>query len=309
MPLIPDTIVQVWIYGLVTYQYLSYFTSEEKDALWIRGPILLLYALNTIHVAMSISLVYISNYGRIEVLFTERIPWMMLIAFLAIPFSAFIAQLFLIFRALRLLNSPRWKYVIVTMLTLVAVAGCTCGTVLGIRLFLLPLGLQQWSILKPWVTAWLAFEVVADCMIAATLAWTLGLSSTHFQGSRRVLKHLLRTSIQTGAIASLFAVITLTVYLCLPDTFLAKITAIPIGCIYCASVMDTLLSRRSLRELMQSGEPKTYRSSDRRRCRDDLGANTSRTSIRVGLGTYGQKGKGKAPEWPSSSEDGYGVPT
>ncbi|KAH6879336.1 hypothetical protein BKA70DRAFT_208649 [Coprinopsis sp. MPI-PUGE-AT-0042] len=245
MPLIPDTIgaltigtiLQVWIYGLVTYQYLSYFTSEEKDALWIRGPILLLYALNTIHVAMSISLVWyycISNYGRIEVLFTERIPWMMLIAFLAIPFSAFIAQLFLIFRALRLLNSPHWKYVIVTTLTLVAVAGCTCGTVLGIRLFLLPLGLQQWSILKPWVTAWLTFEVVADCMIAATLAWTLGLSSTHFQGSRRVLKHLLHTSIQTGAIASLFAVITLTVYLCLPDTFLAKITAIPIGCIYCA---------------------------------------------------------------------------
>ena len=67
------------------------------------------------------------------------------------------------------------------------------------------------------------------------------------------MKRLLRTAIQTGtftyhssdwesiliyarvgAIAGFFSIITLIVYLCLPNTFLAKITAIPIGCIYFA---------------------------------------------------------------------------
>ncbi|KAH6918223.1 hypothetical protein BKA70DRAFT_1246609 [Coprinopsis sp. MPI-PUGE-AT-0042] len=305
MSLIADTVgaltigsmLQIWIYGLVTYQYLSYLTSEEKDPLWIRVPMLLLYALNTIHVAMSISLVWyycIANYGHIEVFFTGRIPWMMLVAFLGIPFSAFIAQLFLIFRAFRLLSSFRWKYLVASLLTVFSVAGCTCGTVLGIRLFLLPSGLQDWFILKSWVTVWLVFEVISDCSIAVTLAWTLKLSSTSFQGSQRVLKRLLRASIQTGAIASIFAIITLVVYLCLPNTFLAKITAIPIGSIYCASVMDTLLSRQSLREMLQTTEPETYRDSHRERGRDDFGANTGSTGIRVELGMYDRKDKGKA---------------
>ncbi|KAH6879327.1 hypothetical protein BKA70DRAFT_1345514 [Coprinopsis sp. MPI-PUGE-AT-0042] len=238
---------------------------------------LLLYALNTIHVAMSISLVWyycIANYGHMEVFFTGEWDFSLKII---VSLSTFL-------RAFRLLSSFRWKYLVASLLTVFSVAGCTCGTVLGIRLFPLPSGLQDWFHTK----------VISDCSIAATLAWTLKLSSTSFQGSQRVLKRLLRASIQTGAIASIFAIITLVVYLCLPNTFLAKITAIPIGSIYCASVMDTLLSRQSLREMLQGTEPETYRDSHRERGRSDFGANTDSTGIRVELGTYDRKDKGKA---------------
>ncbi|KAH6905341.1 hypothetical protein BKA70DRAFT_1107923, partial [Coprinopsis sp. MPI-PUGE-AT-0042] len=245
-------IVQTWIYGILTYQYLTYFASDYRDPIWIRAPMGFLLLLNTTHVAFSIYVVWyygIANFGNAELLFGELV-WAALAAYLAIPLSAFVAQIFLIFsRSYRLLEPYAWRLIPVVFLSLVSLAGCTCGLVFGVKLCMLP-SLAVWASLKPWVTTWLTLEMVADCLTAATLARALTTSKASFAGSQRVIKRLFRTAVQTGAFAGAFSVVTMVVFLVYPNTFFAKITAIPIGCVYGVAVMDTLLCRNSLREML-----------------------------------------------------------
>ncbi|EAU89715.2 hypothetical protein CC1G_07440 [Coprinopsis cinerea okayama7 len=100
------------------------------------------------------------------------------------------------------------------------------------------------------LTPWLSMEVAADWLIAGTLLWAIRDSRTLYRRSGEVVWQLFRTSVQTGLIASLFASATMILRLVYPKSDYPLLTGVPIGFVYAGTIMDTLLCRQALRDML-----------------------------------------------------------
>ncbi|KAH6912263.1 hypothetical protein BKA70DRAFT_829840 [Coprinopsis sp. MPI-PUGE-AT-0042] len=248
-------VLQTFIYGIVTYQYATYFLSDFKDPRWITWPMGCLYLLNSFHVASIIYLVWydaVVNFGNMG-LFAEPKAWPFPTSTILTSVSAFVAQLFLIYRAYRLAFRSKLRIFYVIPLVILSLAAFGLGLTVSVKVFLLK-STAELSTLNPLLTGWLTLEVATDVCTAGLLLWTLWDSKTHFKRTGKIIQRLLRTAVQTGVLMSVFAGITMILFLTFPNSEFVFITGVPIGCVYCLTLMDTLLCRKDLRAMIEDVE-------------------------------------------------------
>ncbi|KAG2008890.1 hypothetical protein CC2G_014272 [Coprinopsis cinerea AmutBmut pab1-1] len=186
----------IYLSGVLTYQFGSYYLAGFKDPAWIRYPMAILFLLTIFH---SITISYMAwfyavmNYGNPASLSEPRL-WTFPLSAIITTCTAFTAQLFLIYRAYRL---TRENILLVIPLFLVSLTATILGLVHGTRVWMLS-SLDQIPTIMDTLTPWLSMEVAADWLIAGTLLWAIRDSRTLYRRSGEVVWQLFRTAVQTG---------------------------------------------------------------------------------------------------------------
>uniref|UniRef100_A0A0W0F0W8 DUF6534 domain-containing protein n=1 Tax=Moniliophthora roreri TaxID=221103 RepID=A0A0W0F0W8_MONRR len=98
----------------------------------------------------------------------------------------------------------------------------------------------------------LAFQTAADLLITASLTIVLSRSRTGFRRTDSIINRLIRGAIQTGFFVSIFALGDLFSFLFLEQTNWYAFFAFPIGRIYTNTMLDTLNSRRTIKQTVSS---------------------------------------------------------
>ncbi|KAI9463139.1 hypothetical protein HD554DRAFT_1415802 [Boletus coccyginus] len=239
-----------FLYGLVTYQFAAYHRKEFNDRSAIRYMVLFLFVLDTFH---SCSVTYmlwyytVTNYDNPVALTVAE--WPHTLTPLATALAALLTQVYLGFRILRLTGSKFLFGVII----LLAIASFILGTICSVRATIIKV-LSEMPRITPLVIAWLSLQVVVDMLITITLVIVLYRSRTGSRKTDTILNRFIRGAIQTGFLASTFAVADLTTFILLPRMNLYGMFAIPLGRIYTNTLLDTLLSRELLKTDTNGGE-------------------------------------------------------
>ncbi|KAG2016520.1 hypothetical protein CC2G_009681 [Coprinopsis cinerea AmutBmut pab1-1] len=189
------SILQTYLFGVLTFQYATYYSSGFKDPKWITYPMGLIFLMTAFH---CLSLLYmtwyysIENYGNPESLLRPKI-WPFPLSAIMTTLTAYVTQLFLTYRAYRLTQN----FFLVIPLVLVSTAAMVLGIIQGAMVWMLS-SIEELSTLNATLTAWLTLEVAADWLIAGVLLWAIRASRTTYRRSGRVVKRLFRTAVQTG---------------------------------------------------------------------------------------------------------------
>ncbi|KAJ3554437.1 hypothetical protein NM688_g3113 [Phlebia brevispora] len=232
-----------YLFGLVTYQFASYWRTKFNDPWPIRMMVNFLFVLDCSHSAFVIYMAWdycVANYNNPAVL--QLALWPLTFTPIATAIASFITQTFLGWRVYRLTHS----YALYGFILLISLLACIFGMICGVRAMIIALSAKL-VVLQHLVTAWLVFQVFADVFIAATLGLFLWRSKTGFEKTDSVVNRLIRGAIQTGIFAAAFSLGDLISFLTAPDANFYGMFAIPIGRIYTNTLLDTLLARSELR--------------------------------------------------------------
>jgi len=242
--LLVGIVFNTFLYGLVMFQFATYYRTKFNDPLPIKLMVLFLFLIDNVH---SIAVIYmlweycVTNFDNPAILSVALWPYTF--TPIATALAALVTQVFLGYRVFRLTKSP----VLYGIILALAVPSCILGLACGIKAWIIKV-LEQLVALNPVVTAWLAMQVGTDLFITGTLTLVLWRSRTGFRKTDSVLYRLMRGAIQTGLFAGIFSLGDLATFLQYPDTNLYGMFAIPIGRIYTNTLLDTLLARDELRD-------------------------------------------------------------
>ncbi|KAJ8081461.1 hypothetical protein PM082_007306 [Marasmius tenuissimus] len=251
------TIVNTYLFGLVTYQFLVYKTTEFNDPLWIKSIVAVLFFLDTLHSVVEV-------YGAWELCVTNftnpgillKAGWVIPLTAGATAICALLAQGFLAHRVLILTKSR----ILVFAIGIFSVAGCVTGMIACVKSGIIA-DVTKFKPLTPYVIMWLGNQTAADLLITIALTAAYLRSRTGFRRTDHVLNRLIRGAIQTGLFASIFALGDLFSFLFLNSTYMYVFFAFPMGRIYTNTMLDTLNSRTSIQKQLNSGLD-TYPETD-----------------------------------------------
>ncbi|GLB38267.1 hypothetical protein LshimejAT787_0501320 [Lyophyllum shimeji] len=235
--LLLGALLNTYFYGIVFVQNVAYYSMKFDDPYYVKALVVSLFCLNSVHTA---SLVYaiwvyaVQNYNNPHGLLD--LIWPLPFNVLITTIVAFMVQTFLAYRILRLTQS-RLCYGIVMLFTVFTlVAGLVCsGTIWRFNITKAALEIKL-------IKIWLAFEVGVDILITAILVAVLLPSRDNFHRTNTLINRVIRGAIQSGNIA------LLVIY---PATQYCAIVSWPSAHLYSITIMDTLLVRRQLRELVR----------------------------------------------------------
>ncbi|KAF9451650.1 hypothetical protein P691DRAFT_698895 [Macrolepiota fuliginosa MF-IS2] len=233
-----------YLYGLVTYQFITYYTSKYNDALWIRAIVGCLFFVDTAHSCVAIYAAWetcVTNYTNPA--YFATVSWTIPFTACATSVAAFLSQGFLGHRVLILTKSKLLAGVIGVFSFLGFFFGFYAGIYSGILH-----EVAKFGPLGPFVTCWLTFQTAADVMITVTLIWTLKKARTGFRKTDTIINRLIRGAVQTGLFASIFALCDMFAFQFRRETYLYAMFAYPIGRIYTNTLLDTLNARNSLKQ-------------------------------------------------------------
>ncbi|KAF8994563.1 hypothetical protein BDQ17DRAFT_1331047 [Cyathus striatus] len=238
----------VFLYGLVTYQFLVYYTTKFNDNRWLKSMVFALFVIDTSHTIIGMYNAYttcVTNYGNVESLF--HVDYCIPFLAAATACAALITQVYLCHRIATLTKNI---YIIIPILIISGVSFVVAiyvSVLAGIAA-----DLRKFGPLVPGVTAWLALQTVADGTITAVLIVVLSKSHTGFRKTDTILNRLIRGAIQTGLFASFFALGDLFSFRFLAETNFYAMFSYPIGRIYTNTLMDTLNARAEMRTMLNT---------------------------------------------------------
>ncbi|KAH8094483.1 hypothetical protein BXZ70DRAFT_1034476 [Cristinia sonorae] len=242
--LLVGIIFNTFLYGLVMFQFASYYRTKFNDPRPIKLMVLFLFIIDNVH---SVAVIYmlweicVTNFDNPDIL--NYALWPYPFTPIATALAAFATQVFLGYRIFRLTKNT----LLYGFIVFLAVPSFALGMACGIRAWIINV-LAELVVLGPLVTAWLSMQVGIDMFITVTLSLTLWRSRTGFRRTDTVLNRLIRGAIQTGLFAGIFSMGDLATFLKYPDTNFYGMFAIPIGRIYTNTLLDTLLARDELRD-------------------------------------------------------------
>jgi len=247
-PLILGVILNTYLYGVVTFQYASYWTTTFNDPLWIKGTVAGLFVLDTTHTCSLIWMAWVyavENFANPMGLAESVWPYPLSIGMTCV--TALVTQLFIAYRTFRLTQHlPLFAASAVIALVTFGLGLTSCVKAFQTTQYMLLVKL------KPFFAAWLCMEMVTDVIISASLVYTLWRSRTGFAKSDTVIRRLVRAAVQTGSFAGTFALLTAILFLGKPRTQFFCIPGLAISRVYTYTLMDTVLCRGELRDMMDS---------------------------------------------------------
>ncbi|KAB5590473.1 hypothetical protein CTheo_6087 [Ceratobasidium theobromae] len=115
------------------------------------------------------------------------------------------------------------------------------GLVLSIGLFIVK-DFARFQELKTPVTLWLVLSALTDVVITSVLSWYLHTHRTGFSQTDDIITRLVRLTVQTGLITTIWATTDLILFLSLPNN-MHLLFQLPLCKLYTNSLMSTLNSR------------------------------------------------------------------
>ncbi|KAK2464558.1 hypothetical protein APHAL10511_003416 [Amanita phalloides] len=237
-------ILNTYLFGIVTYQFISYYSLNFNDTLWIKATVFILLIVDVAH---SISLVYmawlylVSNFDNPSAFLLGSWPYCITPILTAV--TTILTQHFMAYRIYQMTKN-RYLYVGIMAFSL---ADFIAASVSGAQACQIPKQIMLGAI-DCVVIIWLAGQAILDFFLACFTSVGLYRRRTDYYRTNRILNRCIRSAIQIGFFSTTFAIANLVAFLTWRQANLYGMFAFPIGRIYTNAIMDTLIVRASLRD-------------------------------------------------------------
>ncbi|KAJ7580727.1 hypothetical protein C8J56DRAFT_960724 [Mycena floridula] len=256
-------IVNTWLFGFVCYQFLLYWTTKFNDAWWLKLMVLTLFTIDLVHSSsLCYALYCITHYGNSAKLDGTYFPSDISQLTFTVIFTTLAAFMTHVFLSWRLYQLNKKKYLVIGLI-FTATVSCGVGFTTGIKAMQIGV-VSKLGVLLPLSEAWLSMQLSLDLLITGLLGYVLYQSRTGFRVTDTVLARLIRGAVQTGLFASAMSLADMLAFKLSGTTMQYMLFAMCIGRMYTNTLMDTLLCRTSLQEILQSNNIRDMESQGRR---------------------------------------------
>ncbi|KAK7471924.1 hypothetical protein VKT23_000026 [Stygiomarasmius scandens] len=239
-PMLIGTILTVLLYGIsVTQTYLYWNTYQHKDRWFIKYFVILIFLADTAQTIFMIMYIYISlvkHFGETAYLETAS-TWLFSTEPALSGMIGGMVQAFYAWRVKVLTGS--WPLTLIILFCATASFLMGIATAIGCNIVKVFVEFQKFQVV---VIIWLVCASVADIIITATLVFHLRRHRTGFRNTDSQVDRIIRLTIQTGLLTSVWAVIDMLVFLLNP-TGLHLIFNCPLAKLYTNSLLSSLNSR------------------------------------------------------------------
>lgn len=238
-PMLIGHFFNVLLMGVVIAQsYIYLVTYQKRDKLWMKLFVVFLLLVNVINTALQFAYLYTSlviHFSDAAYLLNVTMLFAATAALTGIVSGA--VQLFFAWRV-KILTSNIWMVGLVVATALAGTVGAIGSSAESVKAGTF----VKFQEIKSWVILWLVGACVADILITGILVWHLRRHKTGFQTSDELVDRIIRSTVQTGLITSICAIVDLMVYL-LDPTGLHLLFNFPLSKLYTNTLMSSLNSR------------------------------------------------------------------
>ncbi|KAI0791512.1 hypothetical protein BC629DRAFT_1593116 [Irpex lacteus] len=238
------TIFNVFLYGIMVTQCFLYFARYPKDKLWMKVMVLLLFLADTLNCVFDVWWIYdslVNNFNNPAAL--ETANWVFATDPAMVGIISAAVQLFFAWRVKILSGS--WIIVIIIIIT--SIASIIGGVGTAIYIHYIP-QFDRFQEFQALVVFWRVCSAICDAVITAVLIWYLRKHRTGFHTTDVILDSIIRLTVQTGLITTIWATADLVSYLVTP-TGLHLVFNFALAKLYTNSLMSTLNARPTDRDI------------------------------------------------------------
>ncbi|KIO05491.1 hypothetical protein M404DRAFT_999677 [Pisolithus tinctorius Marx 270] len=273
-PFLIGLIINVFLYGVTTTQVHLYFSRHNRDKLWVKSLIVVLYLAETFNSAISTYYIYdvlVIHFGDEAYLLSDN--WGQSMIFLTearlsntpaqhsyLGAVSGVVQDFFAWRVYMLTKNV-FVVAVIVLCSLVNLAGSVAATIsmaTSPRFSMLPN-------IEAEVAIWRGAAVLADIIIAASLVWHLKRRKHLYPALTSTINRILRMTVQTGVLTSIVAIIDLVCYMAIVDLSPAfpshLIFSMALSKIYTNCMISTLNARGGWKYDGPSGDEVSHRRS------------------------------------------------
>ncbi|KAI0036513.1 hypothetical protein K488DRAFT_40942 [Vararia minispora EC-137] len=240
-PILIGTILNTVLYGISIAQTSSDrcpLSTYHRDKLWMKLIVLLVFVADTMNAVFDVEYTYnslINHYNDPAAI--QKANWALVDHRSPQSIVGTIVQLFFSWRVKVLTGSN----IAVACLVVGSIISCLGGIATSIAIGIVPMW-QEFQRFEIPVIIWLTISALVDSTITIIMVWHLRRHKRGFKVSDDILDKLIRLTVQTGMITSLWAIVDLVVFLAIP-TGLHLIFNFPLGKLYSNSLLSSLNSR------------------------------------------------------------------
>ncbi|KAI0032772.1 hypothetical protein K488DRAFT_49122, partial [Vararia minispora EC-137] len=224
-PILIGTIFNVLLYGKCRLYRCKY---RANDRWFMKALVLFLFVADTMNSVFDITYTYDSLVNH----YSTSTFYPAMVSLVAAAVQAFFTW------RVKVLTGNIW---LVMLLVLTVVGGTVGGIATSIAIRIVPNWLEFQRFKVP-VIVWLVTSAVVDSTITVVLTWNLRRHKTGFQHTDDVLDKIIRLTVQTGLITSIWAIVDLIVFLAIP-TGIHLIFNFPLSKLYSNSLLSSLNAR------------------------------------------------------------------
>jgi len=237
-PILIGTFINVALYGISVAQTYIYLQTYKKDRLWMKLVVGLVFIADTLNAVFDVEYTYnslVNHYDDPAAI--QKANWVFATDPAMTSIIGTIVQLFFAWRVKVLTGS----YITVGALVVGSIISCLGGIATSIAIGIVPMWLDFQRFKIP-VIIWLTVSALVDSTITVIMVWHLRKHKRGFKSSDDILDKLIRLTVQTGLITSVWAIVDLAVYLSIP-TGIHLIFNFPLSKLYSNSLLSSLNSR------------------------------------------------------------------
>lgn len=243
-PMLIGVFFNMILYGILIVQTYHYYLSYKGDVHWIRCLVLYLFVIETVNTGCDMAMMYqtlINNFGKADT--TKFFPTLLAAEPITIVVISTPIQLFFAYR-IRLLSKSNWLAGIIAFFATVSLGGGAWSTV---RIVKTKVFAHKPELHLP-ALVWLLSAVVSDVMITVVLVITLNKRRTGFIATDDAISKIIRMTVQTGLLTSLFAIGDVIFFMTLPHTAVNFVWDLALTKLYSNCLLSTLNTRAELKE-------------------------------------------------------------
>jgi len=235
--------ISLILFGIIVSQVFTYFQTCDKDPLWQKLFVTVLFILDTLSSILAMAWMYyllVDNWGQIGA-FTYG-DWLLAADPMVAGIIAFMVQCFFAWR-IHIIAQTAWQtaaIVVCAVLTLCGGVG-TGIAVLWVKDYALFANFKQIA------TIWLISASVGDIAITTALTYHLRRRKGTFEATDRLLDRIIQLTVQNGLLTALVAVVDICLYLSTPIPYHISLSFL-MPKLYSNTVLSSLNARRNMRQ-------------------------------------------------------------
>jgi len=238
-PMLIGVFFNCLLYGILVMQTFIYFQTYKNDNRWIKRLIKFLFIAETINTGCDIAIMYeplITKWGTLHAM--EFFPLMLPSAPIITVCISTPVQIFTAWRIM-VISQSKAMAAVITILSLASFGGAiwTAVEVAVFRSFALK------PALNPAGAVWFSTSAAADLLISGSLVFSLHSRRTGHNSTDASINRIIRLTIQTGGITTVFAIADLVAFLVSPMTAISFVWDFSLSKLYTNALLSTLNAR------------------------------------------------------------------
>ncbi|KAJ7100793.1 hypothetical protein B0H15DRAFT_817319 [Mycena belliarum] len=239
-PMLIGVTINVLLMGVIVMQAYEYFTSyKRRDDRYLKSLVVFVFCANILNTGFAVADVYlalINHFGDVQYLTVST--WLFVTDPVIVGTVACSVQMFFAWRVQVL--TGRWYLGLLT--ASLALGQLICAMLMAWKCHQYP----AWADFVKFtdlIIAWMTTTILVDVTITIILVWYLRRHKTGLEGTDQVVDRLIRLTVQTGMLTSVWALLDLVLFLTQPTDASHLIFQIPMVKMYTNSLMSSLNSR------------------------------------------------------------------